>query len=85
MEGSTGFRIRKNLREHQEANLIQEGRNQVLYLLLCITDENVTHDNWHPDKADYLTDIRKEILGRLEFQQFPKDYPDFKTYLPHSG
>lgn len=70
--------------------LIQEGRNQALYLLLCIGDENVAHDNWHPDKAQFLCEVRQDIARRLELNaphypslggNWPEEYPDFKNYI----
>lgn len=45
--------------------LIQEGRNQVLYLLLAIGDECVAHDYFHPDKAHFLYEVRREVVRRL--------------------
>lgn len=61
--------------------LIEEGRNQVLYLLLAIGDENVAHDHWHPDRAHHLFEVRKEIVGRLRTRtRWPKEWPDFETY-----
>lgn len=61
--------------------LIQEGRNQVLYLMLCIGDENVAHDNWNPAKADVLVEARREILKRLKYtERWPKEWPDFASY-----
>lgn len=71
------------------SELIQEGRNQVLYLLLCLADENVAHDNWQPDRAQTLIDARKEIVKRLNLNaphypalggEWPKEYPDFAEY-----
>ena len=72
-----------------EAELIQEGRNQVLYLLLAIGDENVAHDNWHPDRANTLVEARQEIVKRLKLNapyypslggQWPREWPNFETY-----
>jgi hypothetical protein len=74
--------------------LIQEGRNQALWHLLCIGDENVTHDNWHPDKAHFLFETRKEIVKRLKLNapcypslggDYPKKYPNFETYTYTPG
>lgn len=67
--------------------LINEGRNQVLYLMLCIGDENVAHDNFHPDRAHLLYEVRGEIVKRLRCGQhcFPKQYPDFETYTYRAG
>jgi len=73
---------------------VQEGRNQVLYLLLGIGDENVAHDHWHPDKAQFLYETRLEIVKRLELDaphypslggHWPKEYPDFEKYTYRSG
>jgi hypothetical protein len=65
----------------QEARLVQEGRNQVLYLLLAIGDENVAHDHWHPDRAQFLYETRKEIVHRLRTRtRWPREYPDFEEY-----
>ena len=66
-----------------------EGRNQALYLLLAIGDENVAHDHWHPDVAQLLYKTRVEICQRLKLNsphypslggQWPKQYPDFEKY-----
>jgi len=54
------------MKESEKEALIQEGRNQVLYLLLTIGDENVAHDNWHPDRAMVLVEARQEIVKRLK-------------------
>ena len=65
--------------------LVQEGRNQVLYLMLAIGDENVAHDNWHPDLAHFLYETRVEICQRLKSRdRWPKEWPDFikYTYTP---
>lgn len=67
--------------EKERETLIQEGRNQVLYLLLGLGDENVAHDNWHPDRANVLVEARQEIVKRLKHQnRWPREWPDFKTY-----
>ncbi len=77
-----------------EQALIQEGRNQALYLLLSIGDENVAHDNWHPDHTQILYEARKEIVRRLRANaphypslggEWPKEYPDFDKYSYTSG
>jgi len=69
--------------------LIQEGHNQVLWLLLAIGDEHVAHDHWHPAKAHFLYEVRKAIVHRLKVNapyfpalagNWPKEYPDFETY-----
>ena len=70
--------------------LIEEGRNQVLYLMLCIGDENVAHDNWNPAKADILLEARREIVKRLKYPRadgsgvmntiWPREWPDFEAY-----
>jgi len=74
--------------------LIQEGRNQVLYLLLGIGDDQVAHDHFHPERADFLFEVRKDIVRRLRFNAphypslggaWPKEYPDFETYTYCSG
>lgn len=73
---------------------IQEGQNRVLYQLLSIGDENVAHDNWHPDKAQFLYEVRQDIVRRLELDaphfpalggSWPKEYPDFKNYTYRPG
>lgn len=69
----------------RKTTVIEEGRNQALYLLLCIGDEQVAHDNWHPDKAQFLYEIRAEIVRRLPTTLFPKEYPNFKTYTYRPG
>lgn len=69
-------------------NLIQEGRNQVLYIMLAIGDENVAHDNWRPDRAQLLFETRREIVQRLKrgmpdgctTTPFPREWPDFEKY-----
>jgi len=76
-----------------DQELVQEGRNQVLYLLICIGDENVAHDHWHPDRAHFLYETRREIVRRLEFRdreipegrRWPKKWPDFGTYIYTPG
>lgn len=88
------------MNEEEKQALIQEGRNQVLYLLLAIGDENVAHDQWHLDKAQVLAEARQEIVNRLKLPRpdgvcntvWPpmkadgtRDWPDFETYQPHSG
>jgi hypothetical protein len=80
--------ILRKLREQLSEELIQEGRNQVLYLMLCIGDENVAHDNWHPEKADVLLEARLEIVERLKHPRsdgvqntvWPREWPDFEKY-----
>jgi len=58
-----------------------EGRNQVLYLLLALGDENVAHDNWHPERANILVEARQEIVKRLKHTiMWPKEWPDFEAY-----
>lgn len=73
----------------EQVELIREGRNQTLYLLLAIGDENVAHDSWHPDKAQFLYEVRKEIAKRLRLNapyypslggEWPREYPDFEKY-----
>jgi hypothetical protein len=67
-------------------DFIQEGRNQVLYLLLCLGDENVAHDNWHPERADILVDARREIVRSLKHQaHWPAEWPDFEAYTYCAG
>lgn len=61
--------------------LIQEGRNQVLYLMLAIGDENVAHDHYHPDRSHFLYETRVEICKRLKHQNYwPKEWPNFEQY-----
>ena len=71
-----------------------EGRNQALYLLLAIGDENVAHDHWHPDRAQLLYETRVDICRRLKLNaphypalggEWPKKYPDFEQYTFRSG
>lgn len=65
---------------------IQQGHNEVLYLLLAIGDENAAHDNWHPDKAQFLFETRQEIVKRLKHNpRFPKVFPDFENYTWRPG
>lgn len=69
------------VRVKQTEASIQEGRNQVLYLLLCLADENVAHDNWHPERADILVGARREIVRRLRHERhWPEKWPDFEAY-----
>lgn len=76
-----------------DKDLIQEGRNQVLYIMLGIGDENVAHDNWHPDKAQLLYETRVEIVRRLKAgtpdgvttTPFPREWPDFEKYTYSPG
>jgi hypothetical protein len=93
--GSTGFRIRKAVRDNTEyLKGIEEGENRVLYLLLCIGDENVAHDNWHPDIAELLLQTRRKIVERLKYDAphfpaiggpWPGTYPDFEKYTYTPG
>ena len=70
----------------KQEQLIQEGRNQVLYLLLAIGDENVAHDHFHPGKAQFLLDTRRTIISRIENGfRFPQEYPNFKEYTYVAG
>ena len=86
--------------EKEKETLIQEGRNQVLYLLLAIGDENVAHDNWHPDRAQILCEARREIVKRLKHPRLggacnnfwpllkpdgTRDWPDFEAYTFSPG
>jgi len=88
------------MNEAEKQALIQEGRNQVLYLLLCLGDENVAHDNWHLDRAMLLVQARQEIVKRLNHPRLDgvmntvwpplkedgtRDWPDFETYLCIAG
>ena len=76
------------MNKEESARLIQEGRNQVLYLMLCIGDENVAHDHWHPERADILVDARREIVKRFKHPRvdgvmnnvWPREWPDFEAY-----
>lgn len=72
-----------------EQELIQEGQNRALYLLLAIGDEFAVHDNWDPDKAQFLYEVRRDIVTRLKRNaphypalggEWPKEYPDFDKY-----
>lgn len=80
--------------------LIQEGRNQVLYLLLEIGDDNVAHDRFRPGTARILYEARHEIVKRLKHPRpdgvmntvWPplkadgtRDWPDFETYTYNPG
>lgn len=88
------------MNDQEKQALIQEGRNQVLYLLLALGDENVEHDNWHPDRATVLVAARQEIVKRLKHprpngamnnvwpamkEDGTRAWPDFETYLLTSG
>ncbi|MBA7714609.1 hypothetical protein ES703_123636 [subsurface metagenome] len=84
----------------QEKQLIEEGRNQVLYLLLCLGDENVAHDHWNPYEAEVLVKARQEIVKRLKIptpggvcntvwphlkEDRTRDWPNFETYTYTPG
>lgn len=88
------------MKKEENQALIEEGRNQVLYLLLCLGDENVAHDDWHPDKATVLVKARQEIVNRLKHptpigvmnnvwpplkEDGTRDWPNFETYLCRAG
>ena len=88
------------MEKEEKEKLIDEGRNQVLYLLLAIGDENVAHDNWHPDRAEILLEARQEIVSRLKHPRpdgamntvWPRlkadgtrDWPDFEKYTYRPG
>ena len=83
------------MKDSEREALIQEGRNQVLYLLLCLGDENVAHDHFHPERATVLVEARQEIVERLKHPRpngvkntvWPRlladgtrDWPDFEKY-----
>jgi hypothetical protein len=81
--------------EELKAAWIEVGRNQVLYLLLCLGDEEVAHDNWHPDRAQILLDARREIVKRFKHPRedgsgvmntfWPREWPDFEKYTYRPG
>lgn len=83
--------------QEEREKLIQEGRNQVLYLLLCIGDESVAHDHYLPEKADILLEARREIVIRFKHPRtdgrgvlntiWPQDgdWPDFEEYTYRPG
>lgn len=88
------------MKKEEKQDLIEEGRNQVLYLLLCLGDEEVAHDNWHPDKATVLVEARQEIVKRLKHprpdgvmntvwppvkEDGTRRWPNFETYLCRAG
>ena len=88
------------MKQQEKDTLIQEGRNQVLYLMLCIGDENVAHDNWHPERAQILYEARKEIVQMFTHPRVDgvmntvwphlkpdgtRDWPDFEKYTYRSG
>lgn len=80
------------MKDEEKDALIQEGRNQVLYLMLVIGDENVAHDNFHPRWAHILYETRREIVQRFKHPTrngvmntiWPYEWPDFEhyTYTP---
>jgi len=82
--------IKKHDEKLEELKLawIDVGRNQVLYLLLCLADENAAHDNWNPQKRDALIEARMEIVKRLKHPTpngvmnnvWPREWPDFEKY-----
>ena len=64
----------------------------MLYLLICAGDGEVVHDNWHPDRAEFLLEVRRKILQELQHRdelsaelQWPKKWPDFQKYTYCSG
>ena len=82
------------MNNNEKGALIEEGRNQALYLLLAIGDKNVAHDNWHPDRAQLLYEVRKDIVRRLRLNAphypslggaWPEKYPDFEKYTYTPG
>jgi len=88
------------MNKQEKETLIEEGRNQVLYLLLCLGDENVAHDNWHPEQATILVKARQEIVNRLKHprpdgvmntvwprikEDGTRAWPNFETYLCRVG
>ena len=81
------------MNKEEQERLIQEGCNQVLYLMLCIGDENVAHDHWHPDRAQILYEARKEIVQRFKHPRvdgvmntvWPREWPDFEKYTYSPG
>lgn len=84
------IRDHRMMNKERESALIQQGRNQVLYLLLCIGDDNVAHDHWHPDKAHFLYETRKKILHEIRDRDenligWPKSWPDFENYTYTPG
>lgn len=79
---------------YTDTRFIKEGENRVLYLLLAIGDENVAHDNFHPEEAHFLYEVRKDIVQRLKLDaphypslggEWPKEYPDFEKYTYTPG
>ena len=88
------------MKKDEREALIQEGRNQILYILLSKGDEEVAHDNWHPDRAHRLYELRVEICEMLK-QPRPngvmnivwppakedgtRDWPDFEKYTYCAG
>jgi len=88
------------MKEEEKQALIEEGRNQVLYLLLVIGDENVAHDNYRPWIANMLLETRREIVKRLSHprpdgvmntvwpqikEDGTRDWPDFENYTYRPG
>ena len=88
------------MKEDEKQALIEEGRNQVLYLLLALGDENVAHDNWRQDRATILVKARREIVEMLKHprpdgvmntvwpplkEDGTRDWPNFETYLCTAG
>lgn len=61
MDNEAGVKYKS---ETQKA--IEEGRNQVLDLLLALGDEEVAHDNWHPERAKVLMEARQKIARLLK-------------------
>lgn len=73
--------------------LLQEGRNQVLYLLLVAGDDQVAHDHWHPEQAEFLLETRRNIIDQIGIREkyrkaenrWPDEWPDFYNYTYNSG
>ena len=65
---------------------VQEGRNQVLHLLMAIVDENVAPDHWYPDRAQFLYETAVEIVHRLRNNKhWSKEWPGSANWRDREG
>jgi hypothetical protein len=75
----TAENMEKKTAELRES-LIEEGRNQVLYLMCLIEDRD--RGSWNHEKANGIAEARKIIIGLLKTERinWPKEWPNFQTY-----
>lgn len=82
----------EGIQNHNEsiADAVQEGRNQVLYLLLAAGDNFMVHDNFQPAEAEKLLVLRRRLVEELARRDkwtnsWPPEYPDFMAYTYRSS